>query len=552
MNVLSTVLLALLSLAAPPVEPVVFEDVARRAGIDFVLRNSATPQKHQIETMVAGVAVFDYNNDGRPDIYFVNGAVQPKLEKVDPSWHNRLYRNDGGWSFTDVTVQAGVQGAGFATGVATGDYDNDGFTDMFIAGVNRNILYRNRGDGTFADVTQKAGLGWNDPKRLKPWSIAAGFFDYDNDGRLDLFVVNYVVWIPDKEPYCGDPQKTYRTYCHPKYYTPLPNMLFHNNGDGTFTDVSESAGIAAHAGKGMSVNFVDYDQDGRLDVFSTNDTFPNFLFRNEGGGRFREVALRAGVAFNEDGRALSSMGSDFRDLDNDGREDLFVAALANETFPLWRNLGKGSFMDITYPSGLGRMTLPHSGFGNGIFDLNNDGWKDLFVACGDVNDNTELFSSRKSRQRNLVLLNQDGTKFLDASAQAGPDFQQTALHRGAAFGDFDLDGRVDVVVSRIGERAALFRNTSPAKNHWLALRLTGRRSNRDAIGARIQLVGASGREQWNHVTTSTGYACASDRTVFFGLGADAAAKLIEITWPSGTRQALENVAADRYLTISEP
>ncbi|MDH4180059.1 MAG: CRTAC1 family protein, partial [Armatimonadota bacterium] len=301
-----------------------------------------------------------------------------------------------------------------------------------------------------------------------------------------------------------------------------------------------------------STNFADYDQDGLLDVLVTNDTTPNFLFRNLGGGRFREVALPAGVAFNQDGRALSSMGGDFRDVDNDGLPDIFIVALANETFPLFRNLGKGSFMDITYPSGLGRLTLPYSAFSNGIFDFNNDGLKDLFVACGDVNDNTELFSSRKSRQRNLLLLNAGDGKFIDASPQAGDDFQQLGLHRGAAFGDFDLDGRVDVVVSRIGDRAELFRNTSPAKNHWLALRLRGRKSNRDAIGARIHLVGASGREQWNHVTTSVGYACSSDKTVFFGLGQDATVRLLEITWPSGVSQKLENVSANRYLDLEEP
>ena len=334
-------------------------------------------------------------------------------------------------------------------------------------------------------------------------------------------------------------------------YQGLPNQLFHNNGDGTFTEVSQAAGLSAHIGKGMSTLFADYDLDGRLDVLVTNDTTPNFLFRNEGNGRFRELALRAGVAFNEDGRAVSSMGADFRDLDNDGLPDVFIVALANETFPLFRNLGRGQFVDITYPSGLGRLSLPHSGWSNGIFDFNNDGFKDLFIACGDVNDNTELFSSRRSRQRNLILLNTGDGKFIDWSAQAGADFQQLGLHRGAAFGDFDLDGRVDIVVSRIGERAELFRNTS-ASAHWLAIRLTGRRSSRDAIGARIHLVSSSGLHQWNHVTTSVGYACASDKTVFFGLGQDPTAKLIEITWPSGAIQKLEDVPADVYLTLAEP
>lgn len=529
-------------------DPITFQDVASHARVDFVLRNSATPERHQIETMVSGVAVFDYNNDGWPDIYFVNGARQPKLEKDGAAFYNRLYRNNCDGTFTDITLQAEVKGEGFATGVAAGDYDSDGFIDLFIAGVNRNILYRNRGDGTFEDVTARVGLAHN-PDRRKPWSIAAGWFDYDSDGWLDLFVVNYCVWIPGKEPPCS--VNGVRTYCSPKYYAGLPNSLYHNNGDGTFKDVSESSGIAAHIGKGMGVSFLDFDQDGRLDVLVTNDTYPNFLFRNEGGGRFREVALWAGLAFNEDGRALSSMGVDARDIDNDGREDVFIAALANETFPLFRSLGKGLFADITYISGLGRQTLTATGWSNGVFDLNNDGLKDLFVACSSIDDNTEMFSPRKSRQANMVLVNLGGGRFLDVSIRARADFQQMGFHRGVAFGDFDRDGRVDAVVSRIDERAELFRNTSTSGNHWLALRLRGHRSNRDGLGALVHVVGSSGRGQWNRVTTSTGYGCASDRTVFFGLGKDAGAQSIEIEWPSGVRQRLENVAGDRYLTIEE-
>ena len=540
--------------AAPSlaVDPITFEDVAPRAGIDFVLRNSATPAKHQIETMVAGVAVLDFNNDGKLDIYFVNGAKIPQLEKIDAVYHNRLYRNNGDGTFSDVTARAGVAGAGYGMGVAAADYDNDGFADLFVAGVNHNILYRNRGNGTFEDVTARAGLAGVDSKRGKPWSIAAGWFDYDNDGFLDLFVVNYVVWAPEKERFCGDPQRKYRTYCHPQYYRGLPNQLYRNQGDGTFSDVSESSGIAAHIGKGMGVAFADYDQDGDADVFVANDTVPNFLFENQGGGQFRQVALRAGVAFNDDGRALSSMGADFRDYDNDGREDLFVTALANETFPLFRNLGGKLFAEVTYPSRVGRETLASSGWSNGVFDFNNDGYKDLFAANGGVQDNTELFSSRRSRQPNSVLANQRDGRFADVSGQAGESFQQTGLHRGAAFGDFDGDGRVDVVVTRLNERVELFRNTSPAENHWLAVRLSGRRSNRDGLGARVRVVGASGREQWNHATTSVGYASSSDRVVHFGLGRDASAKLVEILWPSGVRQRLEDVAADRQLTVREP
>jgi hypothetical protein len=431
----------------PPVDPIVFEDVAAPAGVDFVVRNSVSPNKHQPETMIAGVAVFDYNHDGRPDIYFVNGATMPGLEKTDPSFHNGLYRNNGDGTFSNVTAQAGVAGIGYGMGAAAGDYDNDGNADLFLPGLNPNLLYRNRGDGAFEDATQRAGLEGIDPQRGKPWAIAAGWFDYDADGWLDLFVVNYCVWKPETEPFCGDRAAGYRTYCHPKYYDALPNSLYHNDGDGTFTDVSRPSGIADHLGKGMGVAFADYDGDGDLDVFVANDTTPNFLFRNDGRGRFTEAAVRAGVAYNDDGRAVSSMGADFRDYDNDGRPDVFVAALANETFPLFRNIGRGFFTDVTYRSRIGGFTLAASGWSNGIYDFNNDGYKDLFAAAGDVQDNTELFSSRKSRQPNVMLVNMKNGTFAAAGVSS------PALHRGVAFGDFNLDGRVDAVVTRLSARS---------------------------------------------------------------------------------------------------
>jgi hypothetical protein len=516
--------------------PELLENKVAESGITFVLRNAATPEKHLIETMAGGVAVIDFDNDGYPDIFFTNGARQPSLEKVDSYYYNRLYRNRGDWKFEDVTLKAGVAGAGYSIGAAAGDFDNDGNADLYVAGVNRNILYRNRGDGTFEDVTAKAGVG-NDGR----WSVAAGWLDYNSDGKLDLFVVNYVKWEPDKEPYCGNRLAGYRTYCHPKFYEGLPNTLYHNNGDGTFTDVSKETGIADHIGKGMSAAFADYDDDGRMDIFVTNDAVPNFLFHNEGGS-FREVALPAGVGMNDDGRALSSMGADFRDVDNDGRADLFITALANETFPFYRNLGKGLFNDVTYQSRAGAATMAYSGWGIGVYDFNNDGHKDVFAACGDVQDNTELYSSRTSRQRSLLLLG--GSKF--SAAEVGT----AAMHRGAAFADFDLDGRVDVVVTQIGDLPALLRNTISAGNHWLGLRLIGTRSNRDALGARVHLVTDSG-EQWNHVTTSVGYASSSEKAVHFGLGKDAKVRFVEIQWPSGAVQRLENLEPDRYITVRE-
>jgi hypothetical protein len=515
-----------------------FDDITARSGINFVLRNGATPERHQIETMAGGVALFDYDGDGLLDIFVTNGARQPDLLKADPSWWNRLYRNGGDGTFEDVTEPAGVRGESFSMGAAVADYDNDGHPDLFVAGVKRNILYRNRGDGTFEDVTVKSGI------HNEPWSVGAGWFDYDNDGLLDLFVVNYVDWDPRKEQVCVDPHSHQAMHCHPRFYSGLPNTLYHNNGDGTFTDVSKESGIGQHIGKGMAVAFADYDGDGRMDIMVTNDTLPNFLFHNDGNGRFTEVGVTAGIAFNDDGRALSSMGADFRDVDNDGRPDLFLTALENETFPLYRNLGKGLFGDFTYRSRVGAATMARTGWGNGIYDFNNDGRKDLFAAAGDLNDNAELVSGRPSRQANLVLVQRPDATFDAASVGSA------ARHRGAAFGDFDNDGRIDVVVARIGEKPLLLRNTTQSGNHWLGLKLAGRRSNRDGIGALVHVRSAAG-EQWNHVTTSVGYASSSDVRVHFGLGRDPKAN-VEIRWPSGAIQQLGGVEADRYLTVREP
>lgn len=509
---------------------IAFEDVARRAGVHFVLSNDATGKHHLIETMVSGAVAFDYDSDGRVDLYFVNGRGS-----------NALYRNLGNGRFEDVTRRASLSGEGFGMAGAAADYDNDGHPDLFIAGVGRNYLYRNRGDGSFEDVSVPSGIG-----DKGSWSVSAGWFDYDADGHLDLFVVNYVQWSADKDPPCTI--RGVRTYCHPRHYTGLPNRLYRNNGDGTFTDVSRASGIAEHTGKGMGLAFLDFDGDGRLDVFVANDTIPNFLFRNEGNGRFREVALQAGVAFTEDGRALSSMGADARDVNNDGREDLWVTANANETFPLFLNLGRGLFRDETYPSEIGRASVSSTGWSNGIFDFNNDGHKDLFAACGSIDDNTEMFSHRKSKQANQVFVNLGKGKF---HAVSDSGLSHAALHRGAAFADFDGDGLIDVAVTRIGEPVALYRNVSGAGNHWLGVRLVGRRSNRDGIGAMIRVRGASGAEQWNRVTTTVGYGSSSDRTAHFGMGSDEVAERIEIRWPGGATQVLANVAVDRVLTVRE-
>ncbi|MDQ6708095.1 MAG: CRTAC1 family protein [Acidobacteriota bacterium] len=533
-----------------PIVPIVFQNAAKPAGIDFVLKNAASANKYQIETMPGGVAVLDYDNDGFEDIYFVNGAAVPGLAKEDASYWNRLYRNNGDGTFTDVTAKAGVAGNGYSMAVAAGDYDNDGWDDLFIAGVNRNILYYNNRDGTFSDVTQNAGLAAAGAG--KPWSISAGWFDYDNDGWLDLFVVNYCKWAPDKDPYCGENKPGYRAYCHPKLYGGLPNALYHNNRNGTFTDVSAVSGIGAHVGKGMSVAFADYDGDGHMDAFVTNDTERNFLFHNDGNGRFSEVGIRAGVAFNIDGKAVSSMGVDFRDIDGDGLPDLVSTALSGESFSLLRNHGNGLFMDGSYASRLAVLSLPWAGWGVGIFDLNNDGTKDIFTANGHARDNEELYSSWTYRQPNSIFANSGGGRFADVRAGAGHAAARPAAHRGCAFGDFDNDGRVDVVVSCLNEKAELLRNVSDPRQHWFDALLTGRRSNRDAIGAVLKLTSASGAVQYNHVTTAVGYASSSSRRVHFGLGAEGGINNVEIRWPSGILQKLDHPRADECLRITEP
>jgi hypothetical protein len=506
--------------------------------VPFVLRNAATPQKHQIETMPGGLALFDYDNDGLLDIYFLNGAPQPSLAKSGPEWWNRLYRNLGNWRFEDVTEKAGLAGEGYGMGVAAGDYDNDGWTDLLVTSVHFSRLYRNRGDGTFEDVTKKAGIP------ATHWPISAGWFDMDNDGDLDLFIVNYCVWDPKTEPFCGDKRAGYRTYCHPKYYEGLPNTLLRNNGDGTFTDISKSAGISQKIGKGMSVAFADYNNDGLMDVLVTNDTVPNFLFRNEGNGRFTEVGFTAGIAIADDGKILSTMGAEFRDIDNDGWPDIFVTALANETFPLFRNLGNGVFQDMTYRSRIGAASLPHSGWSLGVADFDLDGWKDIFTANGDVQDNTELFSSRASKQQNQLFRNEKGKTFSSVV------FGARAQHRGVALGDLDGDGRTDAVVSVLNGPAKLYRNRMGEGRNWIALRLTGMKSNRDAIGAKVRVT-AGGLTQYNHVSTSTGYQCSSEKTLRFGIAGAARADEVEITWPTGRKQILRGVPSGRVIEVKE-
>ena len=531
-----------------PDGPIEFENVIDRTGITFMMNNSVTPEKHQVETMIAGVALFDYNNDGLLDIYFVNGARLPDMDKSDPKFFNRLYRNNGDGTFTDVTGKAGVRGEGFSMGVAAGDYDNDGYVDLYVTGVNRNQLLHNNGDGTFTDVTEKAGVAGMHPKLGKTWAISAGWFDYDNDGLLDLVVINYVNWnIATEKPCAVD---RVRSYCSPDSYTGQPAILYHNNGDGTFTDVSERSGIGKHVGKGMGVAFADYDGDGYTDMFVSNDTYRNLLFHNERNGTFREVGVLDGVAYNDAGKSIAGMGVDFRDIDNDGRPDIFVSGMTGDTFPLFRNLGR-YFGDVTARSGVAAATARVTGWGTGIMDFDNDGNKDLFAACASILDNSEEIDHLPAKLPNMVLRNLGNGRFENVSAQAGPTFQVPAAHRGAAFGDLNNDGKIDVVVMTQNAKPEIFMNRSPGRNHWLLLKLVGTRSNRDGLGARVQVIRAGSVPLYNHATTSVGYASSSDKRVHFGLGtADHAEKII-IDWPSGIRQVLTDVKADQILTVRE-
>jgi hypothetical protein len=517
-------------------------DVKLPQGIDFTLQNSPTPQKHLIETMPGGVALLDYDNDGLLDIFFVNGGrltsplpTPDNFDRHDPRYWNRLYRQNKDGSFTDVTEQAGLANVGdgnYGMGVAVGDYDNDGHPDIYVTNYGKNILYHNNGDGTFTDVTAKAGVEGGG------WSVSAGFLDYDNDGKLDLFVTRYMEWDTKHSKDCGG---NFHTYCPPEEFPMTTNILYHNNGDGTFTDVSQRSGIAAKKGRALGVGFADYDGDGFTDIFVSNDGMQQYLYHNNGNGTFTEVAMDAGAALSADGKRMSGMGVVFQDYDNDGRPDIVVTELPREIYAVYHNEGAGSFSYRSLETGLGVLSSGSSGWSVGLEDFDNDGRKDLFVAQSHVLDNVEKIDPSLHYLELPLLATNQNNRF--ESVESGITAPLAA--RGAAFGDLNNDGWEDVMMTCLGGHPQVLMNRG-GKLHWLTITLRGTRSNRDGYGARVKVNG-----QTRFATSAVGYLSASDKRLHFGLGTSDKAK-VEVVWPSGIHQTLDEVHADQFLEIVEP
>ena len=527
---------AALAAAAP-----IFEMKLPR-GLDFTLQNSPTPEKYLIETMPGGVALLDYNNDGLLDIFLVNGgrvtspmALPEKFDRANPRYWNRLYRQKKDGSFTDVTEAAGLANAGasnYGMGVAVGDYDNDGYPDLFVTSYGKNILYHNNGNGTFTDVTAKAGVAGGG------WSVSAGFFDFDNDGHLDLFVTRYMEWDTKHSKICGG---AWQTYCPPGEFPATTNLLYRNRGDGTFEDVSQKSGIAVKKGRALGVAFADYDDDGFTDIFVANDGMQQYLFHNNGNGTFIECGLESGAALSADGKPLSGMGAVFQDYDNDGKPDIIVTELPREIYGLYHNDGEGSFSNRSLESGLGALTAGSSGWGVGLEDFDNDGWKDLLVAQSHVLDNVEAIDqSLHYLEPPLLALNRNG-RF--ERADSGITIPVAA--RGLAFGDLNNDGWMDAVMTVLGGHPLVLINRG-GNQHWLTIALCGTRSNRDGLGTRVCVNG-----QTRFATTAGSYLSANDKRLHFGLG-DANTAMVEIWWPSGAHQMLKDVRADQFLEIREP
>jgi hypothetical protein len=531
--------------AAAPI-PVTYVDVATAAGITFQHDNAASAEKYLIETMGSGCGWIDYDQNGLMDLYLVNGAAT-RLYTPTHRLQSALYRNNGDGTFSDVTTKAGVAAAGlFGMGVAVGDYDNDGFPDLFVLGYARSILFHNNGDGTFTDVTAKAGV-----ENSGRWGSSAAWFDYDNDGRLDLVIANYVDWAPDNNFWCGDHGPGLRSYCHPDNYHGQAPTLYHNNGDGTFTDVSVRSGVGAKPGNGLGVVTFDYDDDGWQDIFIANDSMPNFLFHNNRDGTFREVGYMAGVAVSMDGTSEAGMGVDAADASGNGRMDLIVTHLDSQLARFYQNMGGGVFDDATLRSKISYATFHMSGFGTRFMDYDNDGWRDVFMADGHILDNIERYRSEvRYSEPKLMFRNTGRGIFENVSERLGADFVRSRVSRGAAVGDFDNDGDLDVLVNNNGEPAQLLRNDGGNANHWLEIFLIGTKSNRDAVGARVKLTAGD----WTLYEQRKGgmsYQSAQDPRLHFGLGAHAIVDALEVVWPSGAVTKLAALKSDQIISVKE-
>jgi hypothetical protein len=523
--------------------PVRFVNITAEAKIAFKHENGASPQKYMPETMAGGSIIFDYNNDGWPDIFFVNGGSFTDKQKAAAARH-RLYRNNKDGTFTDVTSSSGIGVSGFGMGACSADYDNDGWPDLYVTSVGGNKLYHNNGNGAFTDVTDKAGVG------SALWSASCAFGDIDNDGDVDLYVTNYVDFSVNNNKYCVYSGDT-RVYCHPNVYNGVPDILYRNNGDGTFTDISREAGIYRPDGKGLGVVFGDYDGDGWADIYVANDSTPNFLFHNKGKGIFEEVGLLAGVAVGSDGQPLAGMGTDMGDIDGDGLLDIFVTNLDRQTHNLYRNLGKGLFADVTFESGVGEATLPFVGFGALFLDYDNDTDLDLAIVNGDVIDNVSLFRDSTSYEQRNLLLQNDGTgKFKDVGPTSGPGFALKKPSRSLSAGDIDNDGDLDLLIGNIGQTPDLLRNDGGNKNNSLSIRTVGSKSNRDGIGARLKLTVGS-KVLVREVKAGSSYLSQSDLRVHFGLGKASRAERLEIRWPGGGVEVLQDIEANQILTVTE-
>jgi len=534
-------------------ENVEFVDDTQEAQLVFRHRNSATSKKYLIETMTGGVAVFDYDNDGWLDIYFVNGAklkdpqpVGETLDKSSPEFWNRLFRNDRDGTFSDVTEEAGLQARGYGMGVASADYNNDGFADLFVTNSGLCILFRNNGDGTFSDVTVQTGI------RTEGWNMSASFLDYDNDGNLDLFVTRYLQWDFDVGSLaCGALAGPMRGYCHPEEFKPISNYLFRNNGDGTFSDVSKTSGIGAHVGYGLGTAIADFNDDGFVDIYVANDNYRQFLFMNNGDGTFTETAATAGVAYTEDGATFSGMGTDCSDIDNDGSADILTTSLPYEYFASFHNAGHGVFDYDSVSTRLAAISRLFGGWGIHVFDYDNDSFNEVFVATGHVTDNIEITQPHLTYMQKPLLLKYQRGKFEDISHRSGAIFDQAWPGRGAAFGDLDNDGDIDIVVSNVNRRAYLLRNDGGHRNSWIGLQLVGTASNRGGIGAKIRLTTAAGMLQYRTISTAGSYASANDHRAFFGLGKEKAIREVNIRWPSGTEQVIRGLQPNQILTVRE-